>query len=134
VYNGSGYYKQAGNALDVHIGKGATLTGAISLTETRHVNEAGQQNTHFTIDEYYYLGHVANRNYRNETASVSVDLTDNGKWVVTGESLIDKLTVGTGAAIAGAKGAKVVLSVDGKTEPITPGRIYSGKIVVALAK
>jgi hypothetical protein len=132
VYNGSGYYKQSGNALDVHIGKGATLTGAISLTETRHVNEEGKQNTHFTVNEYYYLGHVANRNYRNETATVSVSLTDGGKWIVTGESLIDKLSVG--GAVEGANGARVIMKVDGKEEPIRAGAVYSGNIVISLAK
>ena len=133
VFNGSGYYNQSGNALEVSIGKGATLTGAISLTETRHVNEKGEQNTHFTINEYYYLGHVANRNYRNETATASVTVKDGGKWTVTGEGLLSKLAVENGT-IEGANGAKVVMKIDGKEKAIKTGETYSGNIVISLAK
>ncbi len=133
VFNGSGYYTQSGNALDVSIGKGASLTGAISLTETRHVDETGKQNTHFTINEYYYLGHVANRNYRNETGSINVTVQDGGKWTVTGESLISKLVVEKGS-IEGANGAKVIMKIDGKEKAIKAGETYSGNIVISLAK
>jgi hypothetical protein len=133
VFNGSGYYSQSGNPLEVTIGKGATLDGAISLTETRHVDETGKQNTHFTIDEYYYLGHVANRNYRNETSTIEVSLKDGGKWTVTGESLITKLVVDNGT-IEGAHGAKVILRIDGKETAIRQGQTYSGKIVVSPVK
>lgn len=131
VLNGSGYWGQSGNALEVSVGKGASLTGAISLTETRHVDENGEQNTHFTINEYYYLGHVANRNYRNETAEISVNLTDGGVWTVTGEGLISKLTVDNGT-IKGADGKTVVMTVDGKKTEIKSGVTYEGDIVISL--
>ncbi len=36
LYNGTGYYSQAGDVMDVIIGEGATLTGDIALTETFH--------------------------------------------------------------------------------------------------
>jgi hypothetical protein len=133
VFNGSGYYTQSGNALEVSIGKGAALDGAISLTETRHVDEAGKQNTRFTINEYYYLGHVANRNYRNGVSTISVNLKDGGKWTVTGESLISKLVVDNGT-VEGANGAKIVMKIDGKEKPIKSGETYSGNIVISLAK
>jgi len=131
VLNGSGYYKQTGNELEVSIGKGATLKGSISLTETRHIDENGKQNTHFTINEYYYLGHVENRNYRNETATVSVSLKDGGKWIVTGENLISELIVDNGT-VEGMDGARVVMTVDGQEKEIKPGETYSGDIVVSL--
>lgn len=35
-YNGTGYYKQAGDAMNVVIGEGATVIGDIALTETFH--------------------------------------------------------------------------------------------------
>lgn len=133
VFNGGGYYTQSGNSLDVSIGKGATLNGAISLTETRHIDETGKQNTHFTIKEYYYLGHVANRNYRNGTSSINVSLKDGGKWIVTGESLISKLVVDNGA-VEGVNGAKVVMKIDGKETQIKKGETYSGNIIISLAK
>jgi hypothetical protein len=133
VFNGSGYYSQSGNPLEVTIGKGATLTGAISLTETRHIDETGKQNTHFTINEYYYLGHVANRNYRNKTATLSVNLKDGGVWKVSGESLLSKLVVDKGT-IEGEGGAKVVMKIDGAEKPIKQGETYSGNIVISTAK
>ena len=133
VFNGSGYYTQSGKALEVSIGKEATLSGAISLTETRHVDESGKQNTHFTINEYFYLGHVANRNYRNGSSTISVSLKDGGLWKVTGESLISKLVVEDGT-VEGANGAKVVMKIDGKEEPIKQGETYSGNIVIALVE
>jgi hypothetical protein len=131
LLNGTGYYTQSGASLDVTIGKGASLNGAISLTETRHVDENGKQNLHFTINEYYYLGHVENRNFRNETASANVVLKDGGVWTVTGESLLSKLTVEKGA-IKGAGGKTVVMSVDGKDIQIMEGKTYEGDIVISL--
>ena len=133
MFNGSGYYSQSGNPLEVTIGKSATLDGAISLTETSHIDEAGRQNTHFTIQEYYYLGHVANRNYRNDTGTVKVILKDRGKWIVAGESLISKLVIDNGT-VEGANGAKVLLKIDGKEVPIESGRTYSGNLVISLVK
>lgn len=35
-YNGTGYYGQAGDVMNVTVGEGATLNGAIALTETFH--------------------------------------------------------------------------------------------------
>ena len=133
VFNGSGYYTQSGNALEVSIGKGATLNGAISLTETRHVDETGKQNTRFTIHQYYYLGHVANRNYRNGTSTIEVSLKDGGKWTVTGESLISKLVVDNGT-LEGANGAKVVMKIDGRETAIKQGETYTGNIIVLPVK
>jgi hypothetical protein len=128
VFNGSGYWGQSGNALEVSVGKGATLTGAVSLTETRHIDENGKQNTHFTINEYYYLGHVENRNYRNETAKIDVVLKKGGVWKVTGESLISSLKM-DGGNIKNAK-----MTVDGKETPIKKGKTYTGDIVISPAK
>ncbi len=36
LYNGTGYYGQAGDVMNVTVGENATLTGAIALTETFH--------------------------------------------------------------------------------------------------
>jgi hypothetical protein len=132
VYNGSGYYNQAAKPLEVTIGKGATLNGAISLTETRHIDETGKQNTHFTINEYYYLGHVTNRNFRNGMSSLSVSLADGGVWKVTGDSWLSKLEM-KGGTIEGPNGATAVMKIDGKETPIRPGATYVGKIVIAPA-
>jgi hypothetical protein len=131
VYNGSGYYTQTANNVEVTVGAGATLTGEVALTETRHVDETGKQNTHFTINEYYYLGRVGNRKYRNGHATATVTLKEGGVWKVTGESWITKLEL-SGGSIEGANGAKLVMKVGGKETPIQPGQTYSGEIVIAL--
>jgi hypothetical protein len=133
VFNGTGYYTQLGDALEVNIGEGAALKGAISLTETRHIDENGDQNTYFTINEYYYLGHVENRNHRNGNSSLSVSLTDGAIWEVTGESYISSLIVEDGA-IVGSKRNTVVMTVDGVETPIQQGQLYEGAIVIELEK
>ncbi len=130
LFNGTGYYGITGGAMTVIIGESATLTGAISLTETRHVDENGDQNTAFTIDEYYYLGHVANRAYRNQSSQAAVTVDDGGVWEVTGECYLTALTLGDGE-IVGAGGATVVLTVDGVETALAAGT-YSGEIVLSL--
>lgn len=131
LYNGTGYYGQQAAPMSVTIGENATLRGEISLTETRHVNEKGEQNTHFTISEYYYLGHVENHRYRNGDATASVTL-DGGTWQVTGENLLTELTLKSGKIIASDK-QTVTMTVDGKATKIKAGT-YQGDIVIALEK
>ena len=101
VFNGTGYYGQKPKPLHVTLGKGAVLNGAVSCTETRHVDEKGNQNTHFTINEFYYLGHVENRNFFNGDNTVDVTLTDGAVWNVTAPGIINKLTVGEGCTFNG---------------------------------
>lgn len=132
LYNGTGYYMQGAVPLEVTIGDGASLTGAISLTETRHVDENGEQNTHFTINEYYYLGHVENRNYRNGYSEIDVIIEDGGVWTVTGESYLSSLAVNAGSVV-GADGRDVIMTVDGVPMAVKPGGSYEGEIVVSLA-
>jgi hypothetical protein len=71
---------------------------------------------------------VANRNYRNETAEVSVVLKDGGVWNVTGEGLISSLQL-DGGVIKNAK-----MTIDGKATPIEKGKTYTGDIVITPAK
>lgn len=124
LYNGSGYYGQPAKQLYITLGAGAKLTGAIAATETIHVNEKGEQNTHFTIDEYYYLGHVANRNFFNGDNAVEVTLEAGSAWTVTKESLVSALTVQEGARLAAA------VTVDGEALVPEGGRTYRGRIVL----
>ena len=51
------------------------------------------QNTHFTINEYWDLGHVANLVNFNGANVINVTLTDDALWMVTGTSLISSLTI-----------------------------------------
>jgi uncharacterized protein YceK len=131
VYNGTGYYGQSGDALNVTLGEGATLQGVISLTETRHVNENGEQNTSFTIEQYYYLGHVANRAYNNQNSNLAVTLSDGATWTVTDTSYLTSLTISDGT-IQAADGKQVVMTVDGVETLIESGQIYTGDIVISV--
>jgi uncharacterized protein YceK len=131
VYNGTGYYGQSGDALNVTLGEGATLQGVISLTETRHVNENGEQNTSFTIEQYYYLGHVANRAYNNQNSNLAVTLSDGATWTVTDTSYLTSLTISDGT-IQAADGKQVVMTVDGVETLIESGQTYTGDIVISV--
>lgn len=125
LYNGSGYYGQPAKQLYVTLGKGAALTGAISATETIHVDENGRQNTFFTSEQYYYLGHVANRVFFNGDNAVEVVLEAGSVWNVTGEGILTSLTVQEGAVLNGR------VTVDGAEIIPEAGKTYTGSILVS---
>jgi hypothetical protein len=134
LYNATGYFggngttaNQAADKLNVSLGKDSTLTGAISAASAIHVNEKGVQNEHFTIDEYYYLGHVANKNYYNGGNDISVTLKDNAVWKVTGSSIITGLTISEGSTLTAEAGKALYMYVNGAYTPIQTGT-YSGEI------
>ncbi len=124
IYNGSGYYGQRAKELAVTLEAGAVLTGCISATETIHVDENGKQNTHFTSEEYWYLGHVANRPFFHGDNTVSVVLGPGSVWNAEGEGVISSLTVKTGAALRGT------VLVDGTETVPAADQTYTGRIVV----
>lgn len=128
LYNGSGYYGQKAKQLYVTLGSGAVLNGSVSATETIHVDEHGRQNTFFTSDQYYYLGHVANRPFFNGDNTVDVVLEDGAVWNVTGESILTSLTVQSGAVLNGR------VAIDGTEIVPEAGKTYSGNIVVTATK
>lgn len=132
VFNGTGYYGQVADALTVTISDGASLKGAISKTETIHVDENGDQNTAFTINEYYYLGHVANQVYNNANSKITVNVASGSTWTVTGESLISSLTVN--GSITAPVGYKVVMTVGDTVTPIVSGQTYLGDIAITIVK
>ena len=124
LYNGSGYYGQKAKQLYVTLGAGAVLNGTIAATETIHVNEHGEQNTHFTIDEYYYLGHVANRLFYNGENEVEVTMEAGSRWNVTAEGLVSLFLLQEGAEFNGK------LLIDGETVTPETGKTYKGAITV----
>ena len=124
IFNGTGYFGQDAKKLQVNLGAGCELSGAITASEIMHVNEKGQQNTHFTIKEFYYLGHVANRNFYNGDNDVEVALADGAVWNVTGAGLITSLVVGAGCTLNGK------VELDGKEIAIEPGKKYEGVLTV----
>ncbi len=124
LYNGTGYYGQKASQMYVTLGAGCTLTGSISATETRHIDENGRQNTHFTSSEYYYLGHVGNRPFYNGDNDAEVTLENGAVWNVTGEGLLTSLTVGEGCVFNGRA------FLDGSEFVPEPGKTVSGLIRV----
>ncbi|NTV90697.1 MAG: hypothetical protein HGA22_10140, partial [Clostridiales bacterium] len=133
VFNGTGYYNQVADSLFVNIGEDASLRGTIARTETIHVDENGDQNTEFTINEYYYLGQVANRPYNDSNNSIAVSLADGAKWTVTDTSYITGLTLGAGSMVKAPFGFKVQMSINGAPPiAIEENTSYSGKIIISL--
>ena len=117
IYNASGSNGLKGSTLNVTFGAGSTYKGAVASTAAIHVTSMGSealkengcfalddteaaaefaekyQNTHFTINEYWDLGHVANLVNFNGANVINVTLTDDALWMVTGTSLISSLTI-----------------------------------------
>jgi hypothetical protein len=128
IYNGTGYFGQIAKQLYVMLGKGCVLNGAISATEVMHVNEKGKQNVHFTSNEYYCLGHLADRPFFNGDNTVDVILADGAVWNVTGEGLLNSLKVGKDCIFNG------IASMNGKSFKLIEGKTYKGLIKVTPCK
>ena len=136
IYNASGSDGLNGSALYVTFGEGAEYSGAAASTAAIHVTYDGSaavkenggfalddaetaaafaekyQNTAFTINEYWSIGHVANLVNDNGANAIHMTLRDDAVWQVTGTSLISSLTIeGTAQVIVPAH---VTLTVDGE--------------------
>lgn len=127
-YNSSGYVLglfgvPQGRKMDLTFGENAVVNGAICATSAIHVDPQGNQITHFEIDEYYHLGRLANKPHFNGANVISVELTDNAVWNVTGTSIITKLTIGENAKINGKA------TIDGQPLELVPGT-YEGVITI----
>ena len=118
------YYGAKASQLYVKLGSGCTLNGAISATESRHINEKGEQNTHFTIEQYYYLGHLENRPFYNGDNDVEVTLENGAVWNVTGEGILTSLCVGEGCVFNGKA------TLNGEAFVPAAGETYKGDIRV----
>ena len=129
-YNASGYQEEEGRPLSLLFGEGARLTGRITAASAIHVDEKGEQNTHFSIEQYYHLGHVKNRPHFNGANTISVTLEGHASWVVTGTSILTSLTVGADAVVSAVDGKRLTVTADGKAVTLTPGMSLQGVIVV----
>ena len=124
IYNGSGY-KQMAAELNVTLGKGANLTGAISASTIKHTTDGGKtQNTNIPMSKYYQFGHVINKAYYNGANDVNLTLTDDAVWNVKDESIVTSLTVGANAKINGT------VYVNGTKTTVEAGKTYTGTITV----
>ena len=122
MYNATGYVG-APKTLSVNIGENTELNGIITAASAIHSTDGGQtQNTHFTIEEYDKLGHVANKVYNNGANNVDVVVGSGGVWNVTDECEVTSLTVEAGGTL------NAVVTVDGSEVEITEGQTYEGSI------
>lgn len=141
LYNGTGYGSNGGSALNVNLGKGASLNGVIASTEVQHGDSIDNLYKSFTYrkdDEGFSyetaaaaaskLGHVINQNCYNGVNPVNVTLTDDAKWTVAGDSVVNDLTASS-AAITAETPVKVIvkgaLTLDGEqvNGPKTVGNV-----------
>lgn len=135
IYNASGSDGLEGTSLNVTLGSGAVLNGAAASTSAVHVTYDGSvfvkenggyafedaqeaaefaaeyQNCHFTIDEYFSMGHVANMIFDNGANTVNMTLSDDAVWNVTAASVITSLVVEGDAQVIVP--ADVTLTVNG---------------------
>ena len=123
IYNASGSDGLNGNTLRVTFGEGAEYSGAAASTSAIHVTCEGSmalrenggfalddaktaaafaekyQNTSFTINEYWSIGHVANLVNDNGANAIHITLADDAVWQVTGTSLITSLSIAGDARV-----------------------------------
>ena len=55
----------------------------------------------YTINEYFLQGHVENKLHYNGASTLSVSVEDGATWIITGESLVTKLSIADGAFVKG---------------------------------
>jgi len=137
IYNASGSNGLNATTLNINLKEDCTLNSAISKTSAIHINYDGDQelnknnqlafsnkdeadnfaktyqNTKFTINEYFYIGHVANYIHNNNGNDINVSLEENSIWNVTNTSLISSLTIKDNAKVIVPE--NVVLTVNNKT-------------------
>ncbi len=135
IYNASGSDGLNGSTLSVSFGSGAEYTGAIASTAAIHTTYEGSvllkdngglafddadaaasfaeqfQNTSFTINEYWNIGHVANLVNDNSANRIRIAMSDDAVWHVSGTSVISSLTLADDSRVIIPEG--VTLTVNG---------------------
>lgn len=119
------YHAMKNGAMNVTIAN-ARLDGVISHSVTTPVS--GKAPTKETFRE---VGYVTNKVVPVEAKQgVSLRLETGATWTVRGQSFLSALEIAEGAKLQAASG-KLVLKVDGKVQPVKPGR-YAGQIELTL--
>ena len=99
VWNASGYVgSNPATTLTVNLGEGADLTGIISAGAFSHTTKDAKVNNG-DWSEASALGHVTDIVNSNGKNIVNVVLTADAVWTVTGDCVIDSLTVEDGAQV-----------------------------------
>jgi len=112
VWNSTGYVgSNPATTLTVNLGEGADLTGIISAGAFSHTTKDAKVNDG-DWSEASALGHVTNIVNSNGKNVVDVVLTDNAVWTLTGDAVIDSLTIEGDAVVTVPEG--VTLTVGGE--------------------
>jgi hypothetical protein len=103
------------------------VAGVITATLAEHYAD--------TIDSsnWWELGHVSNTAQAVINNGVIVALTDGSAWTVAGTSYLSALSLDATSRVAGPRGRKVAMTVDGTPTAITAGASYAGAIVLTVA-
>lgn len=113
-----------GTNLVVELVEGTHLTGAISASTPHHAQDS------IGAADFELLGVVANTRSPAINNGVIVSLAKS-TWTVTANSYLTALSLDAASSIEAPPGRTLVLSVDGKEQPLRPGA-YQGAIVLAL--
>ena len=112
VWNSTGYVgSNPATTLTVSLGEGADLTGIISAGAFSHTTKDAKVNDG-DWSEASALGHVTNIVNSNGKNIVDVVLTDDAVWTLTGDALIDSLTIEDDAVVIVP--ADITLTVGGE--------------------
>ena len=136
IFNATGYRnlgdgpRGQGTELHVTLGTGASLSGTVTASSSRHVDEHGQPKNLFTMEEYYYLGHVENVPHFNGFNPVYLILEDNAVWTPKGENRLASLTIGPDTSIKAPSGHTLAFTINGEPAEFKAGT-YSGDIVIS---
>lgn len=130
LFNGTGYYGKPASFLRVRLGDHSALTGIITATETRHVDENGNHKASFSSDEYYYIGSVENRPFQNGNNCISVTLTENSCWTVTGTCQLTELLLADNAKICAEAGMTLSVQLNGMPIELEQSKLYKGNIEI----
>jgi len=105
---------------------GSTLKGVItSSTAVHKVPVINKQN-------FIELGRVTNTPAPAVNNGTVVKLLNKSTWVVTGTCYLTGLTISADSTITTPAGQKLTMTVNGVTTEITPGRTYTGNIVLTV--
>ena len=112
IWNSTGYVgSNPATTLTVNLGEGADLTGIISAGAFSHTTKDAKVNDG-DWSEASALGHVTNIVNSNGKNIVDVVLTDNAVWTLTGDAVIDSLTIEGDATVVVP--ADITLTVGGE--------------------
>ena len=109
----------------------ADITGVISASDALHYYN-GKYYPQIGQNESEAFSHVINTPRPSVNNGVIVALKNGSKWTVTGTSYLTKLAVDKSSSVTARKDTKVSMTVNGAKTKITPGKTYTGEIVVSV--